>query len=279
MIKGLKTAAGIKVPFEEIQPVRDAHLFGVSPATLAYLKHDATRRDHLKGGISASQWGKGLRQLWLENTAEVYVGAHDSIAALMGTAKHAHILTEGLEKENIETERRMYSKDRRLSGQADQIVHLPGNKVEIWDAKTGKKYSLKMYREEINTHGYTYQMNLLADLFRFENPVTEVTRLAIEWLPSDAGRGDLSLEIVEVPMWEPGRAFREFSFLADNLIGHIESNVPPPACSPEERWERFDKREKRIVQIKCEEYCPLLEVCRATSASIDEVHPTERSNV
>ena len=46
-IIGLKARDGARVPFASIDPVLDAERFGVSPATLAYLKHDATKRDHL----------------------------------------------------------------------------------------------------------------------------------------------------------------------------------------------------------------------------------------
>jgi len=280
LIKGLKTTEGTEIPFEQIDPVRDAAKFHVSPATLAYLKHDSTRRDFLRGSISASQWGKGLRQLFLEATAEVYVGAHDSLAALMGTSKHAHILTEGLDKGDVATEVRMFSKgDRLISGQADQIVTVAPGKVEIWDNKTGKKYSLKMYRTEIETHGYTYQLNLLADLYRMGNPGAEVTRLAIEWIPSDAGRGDEKLEIIDVPMWEYGRAFDAYAELLSGLVDAINSKVPPPVCNEEERWSRFDKKAGRIVNIKCEEYCSYAAACRAASASIDEIHPMDGSNV
>lgn len=277
MIVGLIAIDGAHVRFDSIDPVQHAERFGVSPATLAYLKHDAVRRGHLPAdGITASQWGNGLRQRYLEMTAEVFVEPHGSIAALMGTAKHAHILTEGLEKRGIRTEVRLYAPaEPRISGQADQVVQLGGGKVQIWDAKTGKKYSLKMYRAEIETHRYTYQMNLLADLYRMENRGAIVEKLAIEWLPSDAGRGDPSLEIVDVPMWDHGKAFDAYRASMKELDAHLAAGTVPLVCTEEERWERYDKKAGGPVPLRCLEYCPLLDICKATSAKLGEPHPTD----
>lgn len=273
-IVGLRTDGGKEIRFTDIDPIRDAELFGVSPATLLFLKNEGSRRSNT-GEISASQWGRGLRQMWLERTKEVFTGAHDSIAAMMGTAKHAHVLTDGIEKGDVITELRLFDSTGRISGQADQIAWMGPKAAAIYDQKTGKKYSLKMFRAEQATHHYTFQLNLLADLFRENNPGVEVVKLAIEWMPSDAGRGDPKLEIVDVPMWEHGRALVEYQRVLGELTGFLHLELAPPLCSPEDRWERFDKKTGKTTNIRCVEYCPYLAACKAESAKRDEVHPVD----
>lgn len=275
MIIGLLKKDGTKVLYQDVKP-QEWEQYGASPATLIYLKNQGKRREGV-GGLTASQYGKGLRLLWLERTVDVFVPADESVAALMGTAKHSHILTEGYNDDisGVVTELRLFDTDRKISAQIDQVVTAPDGTVELWDFKSGKMYSLKMYNAEKDTHHYTYQLNLGADLYEQQYPDTKISALRIEWIPSDSGKEDDGLIIVDVPRWEYGVALAAYRGILSGLESHLASKTAPEICSPEERWERFDKRTKETHSIRCEFYCPYFAACKERAVADDQIHPAE----
>jgi hypothetical protein len=275
MIIGLTNLRGENIPWEKID-VKKWRDFGVSPATLIYLASQGDRRKEVKG-ISASQWGKGMRQHWLERTTEVFSKPDDSIAAMMGTAKHAHVLTDGYNdaETGITTEKRFFDKSGRISAQIDQLIWQSKNIVELVDFKSGKAYSLKKFQESPEDHGYTYQLNLGADLVRLAHPDVQIPNLWIEWAPSDAKRGEMKIAMIPVPLFERGRALREFTEILAELDGMIDMGDTPDLCSAEERWERYDRKTGITESVRCKEYCPYNKHCLEVSRKLGEEHPLE----
>jgi len=270
MIIGLKNLKGENIEWEKLNP-RKWRDFGVSPATLIYLASQGDRRKDVKG-ISASQWGKGMRQLYLERTTKVFSKPTDSIAAMMGTAKHAHVLTDGYndEETGVTTEQRFFDKSGRISAQIDQLVWQSKNIVELVDFKSGKKYSRDKFIGEPNGHGYTMQLNLGADLVRLAHPDVQIPNLWIEWAAADSRRGESPIDMIPVPLMERGSALRMFTEVLAELDGMMDMGDVPDLCDEEQRWQRHDRKTGKKEAVRCNDYCPYNLECIKLSRSIGE---------
>lgn len=164
MQRGFRDVNGACVPFESIDIVRDAQRFNSSPATLAMLIDQATKRKGID--FSASQLNKTPRQHLLE-ARDYYPTTGQAMSGFMGTMKHEQI---NVTRDRLIVEQRFTSKrNPRLSGQIDHaaIVELTNDGtlvVDLYDLKTVKWYSVTLIAKDIwkNHPDYAWQLNLCA---------------------------------------------------------------------------------------------------------------------
>lgn len=174
-VKGFTTTYGARVPFAEIDIVRDAELFNSSPATLAHLLRITRDRDSLPDGITASQMGKEIRQMLLEQTRDLYPATGELMSSYGGTLVHEQV---NVQHGSLIVEERFVSKrNPRISGKIDHaaIVDLDSDGtlwVDLYDLKRAKWYSVTLMWKDLwkNHPEYGWQLNLCAALMeQFED--------------------------------------------------------------------------------------------------------------
>lgn len=169
-IRGLRDINNIPVPLEQIDYIRDAARFNCSPATLALLKGEATKREGID--FSASQLGTTTRQFVLRSR-DYYPPTAQAMSAHMGTIKHQQV---NIDRPGLIVEKRLTShRDPRISGQFDQFA-ITGRdddgtlRGDLYDLKNVKWYSTTLTVKNVwkNHPEYAWQLNMLAALIEEE---------------------------------------------------------------------------------------------------------------
>jgi hypothetical protein len=305
---GLSTTTGnIRKRWADIDPVRDAALFGCSPATLAGVVKGELSRTGVRNQITASQLGKGVRQAYLERTAETFPTVGKYMSAYMGTIKHAALNQDHPE---MIVEKRFHSRDGHYSGQIDHAAIIDWYvksdifwiELDVYDLKTGSTYGAKAFAKDPfgDKSDYAWQINLCADLIEEqgddswsfidpEGPAYlaflattlsssairfKVRDLFIEWIPRDVKMGEDHLAVMRIPVpRKPAHVTRaQFDQLRLGLEEAIQKGYAPP-CTPEERWFGWAPAVRKEINKRCVFYCPYLEACKAMSAQHGETHP------
>lgn len=282
----LTTQAGKEIPLAEVDIIKDSDQFGVSPATLQYiLDHQSSRGDVGGMEVTASQIGKGVRQMYLEDTVDFAVTPQKLIAGTMGTLKHAVINVGG---EDIISEVRFKSLNGHISAKHDNacVVHKANKIIDVYDLKAVGWYKVKQIIEKgIWAEGkdYGFQLNLQAVLIE-QNTEYKVGRLFLEFVPRDLDARKRA-EAAKMGYTEPGVILYEVPKLDPDTVISAYENVwkarqqahkdgYAPICAEELRWVNA----KTGISKRCEEYCPVVEACRAMCAKYGEIHPLDNSH-
>lgn len=285
-LKYLTTLQGTNIALPDIDIIKDSDKFGVSPATLQYiLDHQQSRCDVGHTEVTASQIGKGIRQMYLEDTIDFAMTPQQLIAGTMGTLKHAVINVGG---EDIISEVRFKSLNGHISAKHDNacVVHKENKVIDIYDLKAVGWFKVKMILQNgIWEEGsdYGFQLNLQAALIE-ENTDYTVDRLFLEFVPRDldarkrAEAAKMSIKNPGVILYEVSRLSKEAVIARYETVWQARQDAHSigyaPICPEETRWVNAKSKESR----RCLEYCPVLEFCKAMCDANGEVHPTETSN-
>jgi hypothetical protein len=206
--------------------------------------------------LSASMLSKDDLQCYLSivNGNQPSIDIDD---AVFGTL--IHIALENIVKnENIDgllpeyRLSRTLNRDWKIHGTAD-LVHLnEKNKViEIFDYKTTKNYTVKMFDQDPYKHSYTLQLNVLRWLFEYHYPDYDI-HMYLSFFSKDANKvkGEPVYIEREVPTIDVNELLIEKT---KRLQEYLENNEAPPKC--EDVWTRKYKGMKYAVDAKCEYYC------------------------
>ncbi len=180
----------------------------------------------------------------------------------LGTIFHKGMevmMVEHMEKTGVvdmETEKSMHMELPNgwiLSGTSDLTADNTDEIVtEIHDYKLTKAYALKMMLQQLSTHDYTTQLQVLDLLFQNENgPMT--TKLICDMFIKDAKavENEVSLTQVEVPKEASNTTIDKVVRITNELQNYVESGTVPPQCS--DLWIR--KVKGVGVPTKCALYC------------------------
>ena len=195
--------------------------------------------------------------------------------ATLGTIFHRgmeQIVLDEMAKENnaiVGAEVSMHTKLANgwvLSGTADLITTNIVDHVEIHDYKLTKNYTRKMMDKEINTHGYTKQLQVL-DALVHENMgeigiggINGDIALIADFFLKDSKA--INHESTHNPLQAPNKVgtedmnatevlFGEVITITNSLQSYIESGQVPPQC--QDTWPRSVKG--KVVHTRCELYC------------------------
>ena len=223
--------------------------------------------------------------MYLEDTVDFAMSPQSMIAGTMGTLKHAKINVGG---EDIISEVRFKSLNGHISAKHDNacVVHKANKIIDIYDLKAIGWYKCKLILEKgvwAEGKDYGFQLNLQAVLIE-QNTDYKVDRLFLEFVPRDLDARKRA-EAAKLGYAEPGVILYEVPKLqADTVISAYENvwksrqqahkEQYAPICDEELRWVNAKTGESR----RCLDYCPVLSVCKALSASRGEVHPTEQTH-
>lgn len=285
-LKRLITLTGNEIELTKIDIIKDCDKFGVSPATLQYIiEHQSSRGDVGGAEVTASQIGKGIRQMYLEDTTDFAMTPQKMIAGTMGTLKHAKINVGG---EDIISEVRYKSLNGHISAKHDNacIVHKENKIIDIYDLKAIGWFKCKMIIEKgvwAEGKDYGFQLNLQAVLIE-QNTDYKVDRLFLEFVPRDLDARKRA-EAAKLGYVEPGVILYEVPKLDPDTVISAYENVwkarqqahtegYAPICDEELRWVNA----KTGISKRCEEYCPVVEACKAMCAKHDEVHPLDNTH-
>lgn len=168
------------------------------------------------------------------------------MASFIGTGVHNYFEETlrqyaALNKEyELEQQVVMNIMERLVSGRFD-ILH---RREDMYDIKTAKVWKL-IYDPELIE--WTQQQNIYAYLLASRGihvKTLNIVAVYLDWQRGNALR-DRSypkdrVELYRLPLWSPERAD---AFIRERLALHIENETVGdydlPACTPEERWERF----------------------------------------
>jgi len=302
-LRGYKDIHGAKVRFADIDPIRDAARFSCSPATLQFLIRTAVERQDLPDGLTASQAGAEIRQLWLQETVDYYTTTDEAMSAFAGTLKHGHI---NVQSDGLIVEQRFVSKrNPRISGKIDHaaIVDLDDDGtlwVDLYDLKTAKWYSVTLMVKDVwkNKPDYAWQLSLCAammeevdvhDLLRLipepkygpEFTAIRVRNLYLECIPADSSYNNeaeakrLGVDFRKVVIPVPRKSADECYAYYENLLAQkdkAKAEGYAPICK--ERWSN-----KTTQNLRCKFFCPVTDECIALSAAKGEPHPLVKEEV
>lgn len=303
--RGFTDARGTRVPFAEIDPIKDWARFNCSPATLYMLIQSAQSRAGLPDGITASQAGSEVRQMFLRDTQDYYPTTDAAISGYSGTLKHQQINVDnsGL----IVEERFVSKKNPRISAQIDHAAVVAYEEetrtlwVDLWDLKTAKWYAVTKLVKDVWGDGgvYAWQLNLCATLLEeVENfdayqvmmlfqPVEEmyprfpsverisVHNLYLECVPADASYNNaeeakklgVDFRKVIVPVTRRPADW-VYSYYEDLLEKKDAAKAEGYAPLCKERWSN-----RKIQDLRCKFYCDVSAECKAFSLAHGEWHP------
>lgn len=285
-LKWLTTLNKKNIALTELDIINDAPKFGVSPATLQYLlDHQSSRGDVQTTEVTASQIGKGVRQMYLEETTDFAMYPQDLIAGTMGTLKHAKINIGG---PDIISEIRFKSANGHISAKHDNacIVHRENKVVDIYDLKAIGWFKAKMIIERgIWEEGKEYgmQLNLQAVLLE-QNTDYHVNKLFLEFMCRDLDARKKA-EAAKLGYDKPGVILYEVPRLDSDLVlasyeavysakEQAHKDTYAPICPEELRW----VNKKSGESIRCQGYCPVADACRQMCGLYGETHPLDTNN-
>ncbi len=268
---GLSSESGeARLRWEDIDLARDHALFApADPALIASLiESQAARAGLPTDGVTASQAGKGIRQLWLEDTVDWYARPSDLLDALMGTIRHAAVLRN---RDLFVTETRF--SDDLGSAQIDSFFIPTGL---LSDLKTIGWFKVKMILQNgLETEGesYLWQMNRQKVLLE-RNTDHRVKRMVLMIVPPDLkGRAvaeaatmgvQSGMLQVDVPDMGADATDSYYRHLRDGkLAARISGNAP--WCSKTATWGG-----KRCQSSR---YCPVRLACLRRAQEAGERHP------
>ena len=186
-----------------------------------------------------------ITELERRHAEDLEEDASDRIFSLFGQA--IHTILERANKVGL-AEQRLYANvgGWKVSGQFDRMAFHEdeSGRHMMQDYKTAKvnevMYGVKPERE--------LQLNCLAELARLHGHQIdglEAIFILRDWSKVRAANGGgyppLGVARIPVPLWDSERAQR---YLAERVALHRavrEGAIPPPECSPEERWQDPDK--------------------------------------
>lgn len=258
-----------------------------SPALVAALLDFSTERADVRGDeVSASQFDKGIRALFLEATRPFYVVPDDQIASILGTIKHALI---NKERPGFITETRLFAPHG--SAKCDTLYTVNGL---LEDLKNIGWYSVKLMLERgalQEKPGYAYQVNLFRVLLKdpknqeilynkyswLKPEHLNVKRMQLTCCPPDV-KGPAKKEAkklldrfkvipITVPFIDDDQVLKAYEKKHYELGQAIQDDYAE-ICSPEERWET-----QWGYPTKCIDYCPVNDHCLELSEKHGEEHP------
>jgi hypothetical protein len=287
---GLRTEDGsARKRFEEIDLSDLRWIYPATPSIVAMVMEDAkSRADVDPNEVSASQFEKSARQMWLETTSEFFETVTGRMGAMMGTIKHAM----------VNPERPGFIMETRVPGPygsaKNDSFHIASGVLE--DLKNVKWYKAKMIltggvmKEAI---GYAMQMNLWRVLAKTDEGFAaiqakypdvkhediNVKKMILTLAPPDldapkrkeAEKLIASPELIpyEVPMIEDKEVIQAYGEVYDKKQRALDNDYAP-LCTPEERWERNG------FPVRCAKYCPVVEECQKVSELLGEEHPLRK---
>lgn len=310
--RGFIDKDGNNVPFAAIDPIRDCARFNCSPATLAMLVRQGTDRQDLPDGITASQAGSEIRQLWLQETTDYYTTTDAAMSAFAGTMKHELI---NVSSEGLIVELRFVSKrNPRISGKIDHaaVVDLDDDGtlwVDLYDLKTAKWYSVTLMVKDVwkNKPDYAWQLSLCAALIEetyAESEFAEQYLVAVAHhdlmreLGYDSLRGpaiyrvkvrNLYLECIpadssyqnEAEAKRLGVDFRKVVISvprksAEETYAYYEGLLAQKDAAKAAGYAPLCRNRwsnKTVQDLRCRYFCPVVDACKAVSAARGESHP------
>jgi hypothetical protein len=271
MLVGLESEDGTRrLKWGEIDLIRDHAIFApADPALIAYLMETQSARNGLdRDGVTASQAGKGIRQLWLEDEVDFYSRASSLLTALMGTIRHGTSLTG---RDLFLTETR-YSDDLG-SAQIDSFFIPTGL---LSDLKTIGWFKLKMILQNgIDPEGMSYVWQVNRQKYLLErNTEHRVKRMILMVVPPDLkGRAkeeaatmgvQSGMLQVDIPDMGEGATRAVYERLRDGKRAAKDSGHAP-FCSKEDTWSG-----KRC---QSDAWCPVRKACFNRSQIEGVRHP------
>ena len=130
----------------------------------------------------------------------------------------------------------------------------------LWDYKTTKAYSMDKAWES-NTEWF-WQLNLYRH-WKFPEAEKMLICGAIRdygWQTKERDGLD-PITIREVPKFD-GKDILDYTITHLSVLKRCQDEgLDPPECTDEDRWQNWDRKQKKNVYMRCEKYCAVAEVC------------------
>lgn len=181
------------------------------------------------------------------NAAEMTTDIADRIASLLGRAFHK-VAEFGAEDDEI-VEERFFAKieDRTISGAADLQKPLSNGTWFIRDFKVTSVYSATSEKPEWEKQLNMYAWLAWATKGRLASRL-QVIAIMKDWQRKKAQMDpfypQVSVITVEIPVWnlqQTEEFIRSRVILHKHAHGFLDTGVPLPYCTPEERWLRGEQ--------------------------------------
>jgi len=198
---------------------------------------------------------------------EIEEDISDKLWALLGTSVH-YILEKGspedsLSEQKIEYAFKVDGEIFNLVGHADLYYNngIEDYKVtSVWSFMYGDK---KEWEQQLNCYAFLYRC------CGFEIEHLTINAILRDWQKSKVKDGYPEIPFIQkqIPLWSPQE---QESFIIDRLRMFAvvknaltkEGYYEIPMCTKEERWTRYDKKENKEIDIRCENYCVVRDICK-----------------
>lgn len=173
---------------------------------------------------------------------EVVEDASERLWPLYGTLMHSILEQFAGEGEHVETEAIAQINGVRISGHIDLVVQEDGTLQDYkftsaWTVGAAKKGGKVEWDRQLNVYRFLLENAVAGSgvpgLPKIQK--LQIVALLRDWGPRHQ-RDDLKpVELIEVPLWDADQVLK---YVCDRISLHQAAlgDVPPPICTPEERW-------------------------------------------
>jgi hypothetical protein len=197
---------------------------------------------------------------------EIVEDVSDRIWSLLGQVTHGILERAGIKTDVALTEEIMILPVKgefgtwNVKGQVDYFL----KDGVLYDYKLTSLYKVK----DGLPQEWEEQQNCYAEMLRAKGQVVNrIVLVAIlrDWSAGKVGSGynypEQQIVQLESPVWTPAKA-RLFLEMRVSLHQKARIHGIIPQCTPEERWEGWNKAAKKVISRRCEKYCAVSDFCQ-----------------
>lgn len=161
---------------------------------------------------------------------------------LYGTLMHSILEEFAAEGEHVETEVIAEVDGFRVSGHIDLVVTTDGllqdyKFTSSWTVKSAKAEGKVEWERQLNVYRFLLEHAIEGSGIPHLPKIKKLQIVALlrDWGPRHERDGLKPVEVIEVPLWSEAEGW-DYMQTRIQLHKAAQGDMPPPMCSPEERW-------------------------------------------